>query len=40
MGIEYLETMIRYVFSAGKSIAERDVKKIIHELESVYPQRA
>jgi hypothetical protein len=29
-GIEYLETMISYVFSAGKSISERDVDKIIH----------
>lgn len=37
-GIEYLETMIRYVLSAGKSLEPHHVKQMITQIEMNYPE--
>jgi len=37
-GIECFETMIRYVFSAGKSLTKSDVDEIIKIIEITYPE--
>ena len=36
-GIEYFESVLRYVFSAGKSFDEKDIIEIIKEAEKVLP---
>ena len=35
--MEYLETMIRYVLSAGKSLEPRHVKQMMTQIETSYP---
>ncbi|WP_438315192.1 Rpn family recombination-promoting nuclease/putative transposase [Sporosarcina sp. FA9] len=37
-GTEYLETIIRYVLSAGKSLTKHNVKKMITQIETNYPE--
>lgn len=37
-GIDYFETILHYVFSAGKSLTEVDVHQIIQEVEVNYPK--
>jgi len=37
-GTEYLETIMRYVFSAGKSLTKRNINKMIHQIETNYPE--
>lgn len=37
-GMEYLETMIRYVLSAGRSLEPHHVKQMIAEIEINYPE--
>lgn len=37
-GLEYFETMMRYIFSAAKNITKKDVEKIIQRLETTYPE--
>jgi len=36
-GIQYFETFMRYVFSAGPQMAPADINKIINKLETNYP---
>ncbi|EGQ26768.1 hypothetical protein HMPREF9372_1226 [Sporosarcina newyorkensis 2681] len=35
-GLEYFETMMRYIFSAVTDLTEKDAKKIIEQLETTY----
>ncbi len=37
-GIEYFETLIRYVFSAGRNLTRSDVDEIIERIETTYPE--
>jgi len=37
-GIEFLETMIRYVFSAAKYLTKKDMNKIRREIEITFPE--
>lgn len=37
-GVEYLETMIRYIFSAAKDLTKKDIGKIIEQFERTYPE--
>jgi len=37
-GTEYLETIMRYVFSAGRSLTKRNVKQMITQIERNYPE--
>jgi hypothetical protein len=37
-GIEFLETMIRYVFSAANNLTKRDMEIIIKEIETTFPK--
>ncbi|MEN0648110.1 Rpn family recombination-promoting nuclease/putative transposase [Caldifermentibacillus hisashii] len=37
-GIEFLETMIRYVFSAAKYLTKDDMNKIRREIETTFPE--
>jgi len=37
-GIEFLETMIRYVFSAANNLTKRDMEVIIKEIETTFPE--
>ena len=37
-GIEYFETMMRYIFSAGKNLTRSDINKIIEKIETTYPE--
>lgn len=37
-GIEYLETMLRYVFSAGMKFTKNEIIQLIHGIESTYPE--
>lgn len=37
-GIEYFETMMRYIFSAGKNLTRSDINKIIERIETTYPE--
>ncbi|MGG3688297.1 Rpn family recombination-promoting nuclease/putative transposase [Caldifermentibacillus hisashii] len=37
-GIEFLETMIRYVFSAANNLTKRDMEVIIKEIETTFPK--
>ncbi|MBE1557093.1 Rpn family recombination-promoting nuclease/putative transposase [Sporosarcina limicola] len=37
-GTEYLETIIRYVLSAGNSLTKRNVKQMITQIEMNYPE--
>lgn len=37
-GLEYLETLMRYIFSAGKNLTKKDIDNIIHEIETTYPE--
>jgi len=37
-GIEYFETFMRYVFSAGKNLTKEDVVEIIEKMEYIYPE--
>lgn len=37
-GIEYFETLIRYVFSAGRKLTRSDVNEIIERIETTYPE--
>ncbi|CAM3183917.1 Rpn family recombination-promoting nuclease/putative transposase [Filibacter tadaridae] len=37
-GTEYLETIMRYVFSAGKSLTKRNINKMIRQIETTYPE--
>lgn len=37
-GLEYLETLMRYIFSAGKNLTKKDMDKIIQEIETTYPE--
>lgn len=37
-GIEYFETLIRYVFSAGKNLTKADIEEILEEIETTFPE--
>ena len=37
-GIEYFETLMRYIFSARANLTETDVKEIIKKIETTYPE--
>ena len=37
-GIEYFETLMRYIFSARANLTETDVKEIIEKIETTYPE--
>lgn len=37
-GTEYLETIMRYILSAGKSLTKRNVEKMITQIEMNYPE--
>ena len=37
-GLEYFETMMRYIFSAAKDLTKEDVEKIIKQFETTYPE--
>lgn len=37
-GMEYFETMMRYIFSAAKDLTKKDVEKIIERFEKTYPE--
>jgi predicted transposase/invertase (TIGR01784 family) len=37
-GIEYFETLMRYIFSAGKNLTRSDVTEIIEKIETTYPE--
>lgn len=37
-GIEYLETMLRYVFSAGTKFTKNEIIQLIHGIETTYPE--
>ena len=37
-GTEYLETIMRYILSAGKSLTKRNVQKMITQIEMNYPE--
>ncbi|WP_318618212.1 Rpn family recombination-promoting nuclease/putative transposase [Sporosarcina sp. YIM B06819] len=37
-GSHYLETMIRYIFSAAKDLTKKDVAQIINRFEQTYPE--
>lgn len=37
-GTEYLETIMRYVLSAGKSLTKHNVKQMISQIETNYPE--
>ena len=37
-GIEYFETMMRYIFNVRSDLTERDVEKLIAKIENNYPE--
>lgn len=37
-GMEYFETFMRYIFSAGKNLTQEDVDEIVHKIEKNYPE--
>ena len=37
-GMEYFETLIRYIFNAAKSLAKNDIHKIIKQIKTNYPE--
>ncbi|GKV67198.1 hypothetical protein NCCP2331_33510 [Sporosarcina sp. NCCP-2331] len=37
-GIEYFETMIRYIASAAKSLTKKDVEELLKEVETTYQE--
>lgn len=37
-GIEYFETLIRYIFSAGKNLTKADVEEILEKIETTFPE--
>lgn len=37
-GIDYLETMMRYVFSTGKNLTEEDAQQVMKQIETTYPE--
>ncbi len=37
-GIEYFETLMRYIFNAGKNLTKSDVNEIIEKIEDAYPE--
>lgn len=37
-GLEYFETMMRYIFSAAKDLTKKDVEKIITRFKTTYPE--
>ncbi|WJY26389.1 Rpn family recombination-promoting nuclease/putative transposase [Sporosarcina trichiuri] len=37
-GLEYLETLMRYIFSAGKNLTRKDMYKIIEQIDTTYPE--
>ncbi|AGL03684.1 Rpn family recombination-promoting nuclease/putative transposase [Desulfoscipio gibsoniae] len=37
-GVDYFETLIRYVFSAGKNLTKSDINEIIKRIETTYPE--
>src|SRR5699024_3928063 len=37
-GIEYFETLMRYIFSAGKDLSRTDINEIVKKIESTYPE--
>lgn len=37
-GIEYFETVIRYIFGAGKNLTESEVQRILEQVEHTYPE--
>jgi predicted transposase/invertase (TIGR01784 family) len=37
-GIEYFETLIRYIFSARADLTKKDINKIIYRIENTYPE--
>ncbi|NME95316.1 DUF4351 domain-containing protein [Clostridium cochlearium] len=37
-GIEYFETLIKYVFSARADLTTRDINEIIDKIENTYPE--
>ena len=36
--IEYFETLMRYIFSAGKSLYREDIDYVVQKIENVYPE--
>lgn len=37
-GSEYFETVIRYIFGAGKNLTEYEVQKILEQVDQTYPE--
>ncbi|SDY98250.1 hypothetical protein [Tindallia californiensis] len=37
-GVEYLETFMRYVFSAAHKMTKADLEKIVNEMAKEYPE--
>ena len=37
-GIEYFETMMRYIFNVRSDLTERDVEKLIAKIDNHYPE--
>lgn len=37
-GLEYFETMMRYIFSAAKDLTKKDVDEIMKQFETTYPE--
>ncbi|EGQ26756.1 transposase [Sporosarcina newyorkensis 2681] len=37
-GLEYLETLMRYIFSAGKNLTSSEVDKLMKRIETTYPE--
>lgn len=37
-GLEYFETMMRYIFSAAKDLTKNDVEEMIKRFETTYPE--
>ena len=37
-GIEYFETMMRYIFNVRSDLTEKDIEKLIAKIENNYPE--
>lgn len=36
--MEYFETLMRYIFSAGKGLSKKDINDIVKKIENTYPE--